>query len=113
MAIWRIRWWKFVAALGSVLLWPVILHAQPSSAQGRRFGIPMNNSTNDADVVPREPIFANGLEKLGCKQGQNLILDVRWSAGDRTLMERYGSHPEGEEARRSPDSTGDKVQSCY
>jgi hypothetical protein len=56
----------------------------------------MNNSTKDADVVPREAIFANGLEKLGCKQGQNLILDVRWSAGDRTLMGRYGSHPEGE-----------------
>jgi putative ABC transport system substrate-binding protein len=51
----------------------------------------MNNSISDADAARREAIFAKNLEVFGWKEGQNLVLDVRWSEGDRNLMNRYAT----------------------
>ena len=51
----------------------------------------MNNSTNDADAVRREAIFAKALDALGWKQGENVSLDVRWTEGDPSLMKRYAA----------------------
>jgi ABC-type uncharacterized transport system substrate-binding protein len=81
---------EFIAGLSSAAAWPVVARAQ-QSGQVRRVGVLMNNSTGDAGSVKHEIIFAKELDALGWKEGKNLVLDVRWSAGDRTLMKRYAA----------------------
>ena len=64
----------FIAGLGGAAVWPMLLHAQSGSAQVRRVGVLLNNSTNDADTLRHEAIFARTLEALGWRQGQNVVL---------------------------------------
>jgi ABC-type uncharacterized transport system substrate-binding protein len=83
---------EFIAGFGTVAaIWPLALNAQQVPAQVRRVGVLMNNSTNDADAVSREAMFAKSLETLGWKQGKNLLLDVRWSEGNRGLMNQHAT----------------------
>src|SRR6478609_9296982 len=91
MTIQRVTRRVFVAALGGAAAWPLVLHAQPMPAQLRRVGMLMNNSTNDADALRREAIFAKAPDALGWKQGENVSLDVRWTEGDPSLMKRYAA----------------------
>jgi ABC-type uncharacterized transport system substrate-binding protein len=78
---------EFVGLLGGAAAWPLVAHAQ----QPKRVGVLMNevatNPTWQANLVT----FRQGLRKLGWIEGQNLQIEVRWSAGDPTRMETYAT----------------------
>jgi putative ABC transport system substrate-binding protein len=81
---------EFIAGLGSAAAWPVVARAQHSGGV-RRIGVLM-------DCVATDPIrqsllagFRQALRQLGWIEGQNLHIEVRWSAGDAALARTYAA----------------------
>jgi hypothetical protein len=72
----------FMAGLGSAAAWPVVIHAQQTALQVRRVGVLMNNSTNDADAVRHEAIFAKAL-----------IPSCRWNEHARSMFRTHDDGP--------------------
>ena len=80
----------FIAGLGgaATLAMPLVAGAQQPD-QVRRIGVLMNSVATDADFRSYVAAFVQGLRQLGWIEGQNLRLDIRWSAGDAGLARAY------------------------
>src|SRR5262249_16052487 len=83
---------------GSAVAWPFTAHAQQAAAV-RRVGVLMNNKPTDPVYQSYYTELTQTLQKLGWRDGQNLRLDVRWSAGDPELIHYYA----GELVAMTPD----------
>src|SRR5262252_9778939 len=83
---------------GSAAAWPLAARAQQVGAV-RRVGVLMNNKPTDPVYQSYYTELAQTLQKLGWRDGQNLRLDVRWSAGDPELIHYYA----GELVAMTPD----------
>src|SRR6516162_1817693 len=83
---------------GSAVAWPLAAHAQQGGAV-RRVGVLMNNKPTDPVYQSYYTELTQTLQKLGWRDGQNLRLDVRWSAGDPELIHYYA----GELVAMTPD----------
>jgi ABC-type uncharacterized transport system substrate-binding protein len=76
----------FIAALGGAAVGPLAAGAQ----ERKRLGVLMSR-------VATEPwqslltIFRQGMRKLGWIEGENLQTEVRWSAGDPSLIQAYAT----------------------
>jgi putative tryptophan/tyrosine transport system substrate-binding protein len=81
---------EFIAGLGGAAAWPVVTHAQQSGAV-RRVGMLIPGVATDALTQSRTAAFAQGMRELGWIEGQNLHVDVRWSANDATLARIYAA----------------------
>jgi putative tryptophan/tyrosine transport system substrate-binding protein len=73
------------AAAASSSLWPRAAHAQ----QPKRLGVLMLGTADEPQQ--RMATFMQGLRRLGWIDGQNLQIEVRWSAGDVKLTEAYAT----------------------
>jgi putative ABC transport system substrate-binding protein len=82
---------KFITLLGgAAATWPIAASAQqPSSV--RRIGVLMNNTATDTTYQSYLAAFTDGLRQLGWNVGQNVRVDVRWSAGDAALARIYAA----------------------
>jgi putative ABC transport system substrate-binding protein len=90
---------KFITLLsGTMVMWPLAAHAQQAGAV-RRVGVLMNNKPTDPEYQSYYTELTQTLQKLGWRDGQNLRLDVRWSAGDPQLIRYYA----GELVSMTPD----------
>ena len=90
---------NFIAALGGAAFsWPLPARAQQAGAV-RRVGVLMNNKPTDPAYQSYYTELTQTLQKLGWRDGQNLRLDVRWSAGDPQLIHYYA----GELVAMTPD----------
>jgi putative tryptophan/tyrosine transport system substrate-binding protein len=90
---------EFVTLLsGTMVTWPLAAHAQQAGAV-RRVGVLMNNKPTDPVYQSYYTELTQTLQKLGWRDGQNLRLDVRWSAGDPQLIRYYA----GELVAMTPD----------
>ena len=74
---------EFIAALG-VALWPMVVRGQQAGGV-RRVGVLMGSVATDTESQSYLAAFIQGLRQLGWNEGQNIRLDVRWSAGDTGL----------------------------
>src|SRR5215467_5102639 len=74
--------------VGLAAAWPRTAHAQQVGAV-RRVGVLMNNKPTDPMYQSYYTELTQTLQKLGWRDGQNLRLDVRWSAGDPELIRYY------------------------
>ena len=83
---------------GSATSWPIAARAQQAGAV-RRVGVLMNNKPTDPVAQSYYTELTQTLRKLGWRDGQNLRLDVRWSAGDPQLINYYA----GELVAMTPD----------
>jgi putative tryptophan/tyrosine transport system substrate-binding protein len=89
----------FITLLGSAAAaWPLAARAQQPGGV-RRIGVLMNGDEGDPARRGDVASFSQALRKLGWIEGQNLGIEVRWSAGD---AERARSLA-GELLRLSPD----------
>jgi putative ABC transport system substrate-binding protein len=89
---------EFIALVGGAAVWPVAVRAQ-QSAQMRLMGVLMGYAESDPLAQSEVAELRNGLAKLGWTEGQNLHLELRWSAGNsngiRTLAkELVGLRPD-------------------
>jgi len=69
----------------AALAWPVIAHAQQSD-RIRLVGVLMGFAENDPVARSCLAAFRNALAKLGWTEGNNLRLEVRWTADDTDTM---------------------------
>jgi putative tryptophan/tyrosine transport system substrate-binding protein len=84
----RMRRREFITLLGgAAAAWPVAARAQ----QQKRVGVLMNGAATDPTGQANLTTFMQGLRKLGWIDGQNLQLEVRWSATDLGRMEAYAT----------------------
>jgi putative tryptophan/tyrosine transport system substrate-binding protein len=78
----------FVALVGgAAAAWPLAASGQ----QPRRVGVLMGGTSTDPNAQTPLSTFLQGLRKLGWIDGQNLQIEVRWSAADLRLMEAYAT----------------------
>jgi putative tryptophan/tyrosine transport system substrate-binding protein len=80
----------FIAGLGCAAVWPLVARAQQGE-RARRVGVLMDRAATDGIPQTLLAAFTQGLHQLGWAEGQNLRLDVRWSAGDAELAGIYAA----------------------
>jgi putative tryptophan/tyrosine transport system substrate-binding protein len=89
----------FVAVLGGVAATlPLAARAQQPQPT-RRIGILMNRAADSSEGRARVAAIQQRLQELGWREGQNLLIEVRWGADDAEL-ERKGA---AELAALAPD----------
>jgi len=84
----RVRRRDFIEWLGGTAVWPsVVLGQQPN--QVRRVGVLMEGFGTEPVYQSLLAAFVQGLRQLGWIEGQNLRIDVRWSASNTDLARTY------------------------
>jgi ABC-type uncharacterized transport system substrate-binding protein len=79
---------SFITLLGgAAAAWPIAVRAQ----QPKRLGVLMTVASDDPEGQANLATFVQGLRKLEWIDGQNLRLEVRWSAGDVSRLEAYAT----------------------
>jgi putative ABC transport system substrate-binding protein len=82
---------EFITLLGGAVAgWPLAARAQ-QPVQARRVGVLMNSAATDATYQSYLAAFTEALHQLGWIEGQNLRIDVRWSAGEAALARIYAA----------------------
>src|SRR5262245_3479580 len=83
---------KFLATLGgAAVAWPLAARAQQPGERVRRISVLMNSTATDATWQSYLAAFVQELRQLGWIEGQNLRIDIRWSAGDAALARIYAA----------------------
>jgi putative ABC transport system substrate-binding protein len=79
----------FITLLGgAVAAWPVVARAQ--QAEGvRRIAVLIARSANDPEGQAFVAAFLQGLQELGWSVGHNVIIDIRWFAGNNADARKY------------------------
>src|SRR5215831_2132343 len=77
----------FISLLGGTAVWPVAARAQ----QGKRLGVLSGAAASTAAGQKYLTDFVQGLQRLGWIDGENIRIEVRWSAADPRLIETYAS----------------------
>jgi putative ABC transport system substrate-binding protein len=81
---------EFMTLVGGVAAWPLATRAQQPN-QLRRIGVLMEGVETKPDYQSYLAAFVQGLRQLGWIEGQNLRLDVRWSASNTELARAYSA----------------------
>ena len=81
---------EFITLVGGVAAWPLAAQAQQSE-QMRRIGVLMGTAAEDPEGQARFTAFRQGLQKIGLTEGQNVRIDVRWTAGDAALEGKFAT----------------------
>jgi putative ABC transport system substrate-binding protein len=81
---------EMIAALGGAAAWPLAARAQRRDRM-RHIGILMNGAATEAILQSYVAALVQGLGQWGWVEGQNLHVDVRWSAGDAALARIYAA----------------------
>jgi putative ABC transport system substrate-binding protein len=82
---------KFIALLGgTAVAWPLATRAQQGGV-AKRIGVLMNGAATDAAGQSYVAAFVQALRPLGWAEGQNIRIDIRWSAGDAALARTYAA----------------------
>ena len=73
---------EFIACLtGAATAWPFVARAQQPERM-RRIGILQVINKSDPELQRRTAVFVQGLQKLGWREGANLVIDYRYGADD-------------------------------
>ena len=79
----------FIAVLGGAAAGlPIALRAQGTSGM-RKVGVLLSGVENDQDSQVRIAAFRQGFAELGWREGQNVHVEYRWSAGKSELIRQY------------------------
>src|SRR5690349_2588139 len=87
---------KFLILSSTVGLFPVSARSQ---GPRRTIGVLMAGSEGSPENVPRIAAFRKALTELGWREGDNVDITYRWSAGKNELVEQYAKELVG----RAPD----------
>jgi putative ABC transport system substrate-binding protein len=82
---------RFITFFGSaVATWPLVARAQQRE-QIARIGVLMSAAAEDPEGQSRFAAFRQALQKLGWIEGQNVRIDVRWTAADAELGRKFAT----------------------
>jgi putative tryptophan/tyrosine transport system substrate-binding protein len=80
---------EFIGLLGGAAAsLPLLAHAQGTGGV-RKVGVVLSGVESDPDSQARITAFRDGLAKLGWKEGENVQIEYRWSAGKSDLIRQY------------------------
>jgi putative tryptophan/tyrosine transport system substrate-binding protein len=80
---------EFLSFLGaSAAAWPMAARAQRTGSTPT-IGVLMAGTENSAENAPRIAAFRQALTELGWKDGDNVHIQYRWSAGQSELISQY------------------------
>ena len=73
---------EFITILGgTAITWPLAVRAQQPERM-RRIGVLQYINKGDPELQRRISVFVQGLQKLGWREGTNLVIDYRYGAED-------------------------------
>jgi putative tryptophan/tyrosine transport system substrate-binding protein len=79
----------FIGALGgAAVAWPLAARAQRTGSM-RKVGVLLSGIESDPDSKVRIAAFRQGFAELGWKDGGNVHIEYRWSAGKSELIRQY------------------------
>src|SRR5215470_17276672 len=81
---------EFISLLGGAAAWPCAARAQQAGAV-RHIGVLMNGAATETAPQSYVAAFVQALRQLGWTEGQNVRIDIRWSAGDAALARTYAA----------------------
>jgi len=73
---------EFISLLGSAAAWPAVARAQQPERM-RRIGVLLAINERNLEAKRRVSVFVQSLQKLGWKEGANLVIDYRFG-GDNS-----------------------------
>jgi putative ABC transport system substrate-binding protein len=79
---------KFITLLGGAAAWPLAASAQQGD-RVRRIGVLMSAAATEVEY--QGYLAVQEMRRLGWSEGQNLQLDLRWTAGDAVLSHTYAA----------------------
>jgi putative tryptophan/tyrosine transport system substrate-binding protein len=80
---------EFIALVGGAAAsWPFASRAQGTSGV-RKIGVLLSGVEGDPDSQVRIAAFRQGFADLGWKEGENVHIEYRWSAGKSELIRQY------------------------
>jgi putative ABC transport system substrate-binding protein len=83
---------EFISVLGGAITAPLLLRPLAAQAQQpRRVGVLMSSPATDAVQHSYVTAFVQELRQLGWTEGQNLNVDIRWSACDQAVARLYAA----------------------
>src|SRR5205809_4250335 len=80
----------FLGVVGGAAAWPFMARAQQAK-RVRRIGVLLAVSERDVFGQERLAALRQELKGLGWSEGQNLEIDLRWTAGDPALVRDYAA----------------------
>jgi putative tryptophan/tyrosine transport system substrate-binding protein len=81
----------FIALVGgAAAAWPLAARAQQAERM-RRIGVLMTLAEDDSQGQARFAAFVEGLQQFGWRNGGNIRLDVRWTAGNLDEIRKYAA----------------------
>ena len=81
---------RFITLLGGAAAWPLAAGAQQQDGRVRRIGF-LISGAEDSEYQARLVGFRAELAKLGWIEGQNLRIDIRFSAADLNRTQAYAA----------------------
>ncbi len=82
---------EFITLLvGAAAAWPLAARGQQAE-RARRIGVLVPSSETESQWQARLAALRQGLEELGWKEGRNIKIDYRWSAGDAGRVRAYAA----------------------
>jgi len=80
---------EFITLLcGAATTWSLVVRAQQPE-RVRRIGVLIARSANDPEGQAFVAAFLQGLQELGWSDGRNVIIDIRWFAGNNADARKY------------------------
>ena len=80
---------EFITLLcGAATTWSLVVRAQQPE-RVRRIGVLIARSANDPEGQAFVAAFLQGLQELGWSVGRNVIIDIRWFAGNNADARKY------------------------
>ena len=80
---------EFIRLIGGATVGvPLAARAQKAGAT-RKVGVLLSGVESDPDSQVRIAAFRQALTELGWRQGENIHLEYRWSAGKGELIQQY------------------------
>src|SRR6516165_2029874 len=80
----------FMTLLGGAAAWPIGARAQQGE-QKRRIGVLNAVAADNPEEQARLAAFHQGLGELGWIVGRNVMIDIRWVAGDTERARSYAA----------------------
>jgi putative tryptophan/tyrosine transport system substrate-binding protein len=82
---------EFIAFLGgAAVAWPITARAQQPE-RVRRIGVLQASNGNDPEWQRRTAVFVQDLQKLGWREGANLVIDYRWAGDNSERIRLYAA----------------------
>src|SRR5436309_15357792 len=81
---------EFIRALGGVAALPFAALAEQIERM-RRIGVLMALGVNDPEAAARITAFQMGLRQAGWEERRNVLIDIRWSAGNEKDIRQYAA----------------------